>query len=134
MKTESFVLDSSALLTLIESEPGADYVEELLRKKHCIIPWLCLMEVQYISIQEHGESLAFNRYAALKSLPVKILWEIDEATLLKAASFKSAYRVSFADSIIAAFAYSQEAVLVHKDLEFEQLASEIRIYNLPYKK
>jgi predicted nucleic acid-binding protein len=41
--------------------------------------------------------------------------------------------VSLADACIAGLAKSKEAILVHKDPEFEQLDNEIAQLKLPYK-
>jgi predicted nucleic acid-binding protein len=122
------------MLTLIEDEPGASRVEELLREEETFLPWLALLEVHYISRQEQGQSEADRRYALMKQLPSKILWDMDEPTLLAASRFKASHRLSFADSLIAAFAKRQNAVLVHKDPEFEALADQVTLEALPYKK
>ena len=132
-KAELFLLDSSALLTLIEDEKGANRVEQVLRNKQTLIPWLCLMEVRYISLQEQGPNEADQRYALLKTLPSKILWEGNEAILLAAAHFKANHRLSLTDTIIAAYANENNAILLHKDPEYEVLKDDILLESLPYK-
>lgn len=72
MERKAYLLDTSALLSLIENEEGADRV-------------------------------------------------------------KASHRLSLADAIIAAFALRQNAVLVHKDPEYEALAGEVELEALPYK-
>ena len=133
MDPERYLLDSSALLTLIEDEPGADRVEEVLRSQRCLIPWLAVLEVVYVTQQEQGIDEAERRLALLEYLPGEILWEADVSILRTAASFKAAYRVSLADAVIAAFAKVQDAVLLNKDPEFEALEDKVTVENLPYK-
>lgn len=133
MSGESFVLDTSALLTLIEDEPGADRVAEVLTHEKVLLPWVVLLETVYISRQERGEPEAERRYALLKQLRADILWEADEPTLLAAARFKADQRVSLADAVIAAFAARHGAILLHKDPEYEPLAPALRQESLPYK-
>ncbi|MBI5017167.1 MAG: PIN domain-containing protein [Deltaproteobacteria bacterium] len=133
MSGDRYVLDTSALLTLIEDEPGADRVQQILAEEEVLIPWVVLLEAVYISRQERGEAEAERRYALLKQLRAVILWEVDEPTLLTAARFKADYRVSLADAMIAAFAARQSAVLLHKDPEYEPLSSTVRQDLLPYK-
>ena len=133
MANRPFVVDTSALLTLIEAEIGVERVEEVLRKEAILLPWPALTEVYYISQQESGRSEADRRFALLKQLPGRILWEADEAVALTAARFKAEYRVSFADAMIAAFASRNEATLLHKDPEFEVLADLVQLESLPYK-
>jgi predicted nucleic acid-binding protein len=133
MTLKSVLLDTSALLTLIEDEAGAARVEQVLRDGAAIIVWRSLLEVVYVTQQERGVSEAERRYALLKVLPVTLLWTIDEPILLIAARFKARYRVSFADALIAAYAAYHQATLLHKDPQFEALASELDIETLPYK-
>jgi predicted nucleic acid-binding protein len=131
--SDSFVLDTSALLSLIEGEQGADRVAAILRQETVWHPWLVLMETHYISLQERGRAEADVRYALLKQLPATILWEASESVLLTASRIKAHHRLSLADAIIAAFAHQLQATLVHKDPEYEVLSSEISLEALPFK-
>jgi predicted nucleic acid-binding protein len=134
VNSERYLLDTSALLTLIEDEAGADRVEQLLHQAEVWLPWLVLLEATYITQQEQGEAEADRRYALMKQLPITILWEVNEPTLLTAARLKAVHRVSLADAIIAAFAIQANAVLLHKDPEFEALAGQVTLEALPYQK
>jgi predicted nucleic acid-binding protein len=127
------LLDTSAVLTFLEDEYGAERVESLLRQEEIFLPYLVLLETYYITLQEQPQDVAEKRYALLKQLPATILWEVDEPTLLTAGRFKAFHRLSLADAIIAAFAQRQGAILVHKDPELEALAESIKQEFLPYK-
>ncbi len=133
MEDDRYVLDTSALLTLIEDEVGADRVEQVLSHSQVIMPWLVLLEAYYITQQEHGQAEADRRYALMKQLPASIVWEADEPILLTAARLKAIHRLSLADSIIAAFAVQRDAVLLHKDPEFEALSGQVALEAMPYK-
>lgn len=133
MARRDFVLDTSAILTLIEDENGADRVEEVIQEEQVVIPWMVLLEVHYISHQERGKAEADRRYALLKQLPCEIMWQNDESTVLTAASFKAQHKISLADSVIAAFARNRNAILLHKDRELEALSEIIELEALPYK-
>lgn len=133
MESKSYVLDSSALFALIENEDGAERVESILSEERAFLPCLALLEVHYITRQERGQGEADRRYALLRQLPCEILWQLDEPVLLTASRFKAAHRLSLADAMIAAFAQRQNAVLVHKDPEYEALAEEVELEALPYK-
>ncbi len=76
---------------------------------------------------------ANQRYALLKSLPSEILWETNEAILLAVAHFKASHHLSLADSIIAAYVSEHNAVLLHKDPEYEVLKNDVMLESLPYK-
>jgi predicted nucleic acid-binding protein len=129
----TYLLDSSALLTLIEGEPGADRVEHLLRNHPVLLPFVVLLEIYYLSLQEQSAEQANARYAMLKALDVTFLNEVTEPVLLRAAQVKARARLSLADAIIAAFAAVYGAILVHKDPEFEAVKDQLRLEALPYK-
>jgi predicted nucleic acid-binding protein len=129
-----YVLDTSAILTLLEDEEGAQRVESLLRREEMLLPFLTLLETYYITLQEQSEDVADQRYALLKQLPATILWNVDEPTLLTAGRLKASYHLSLADALIAAFAVRHRAVLVHKDPEMAALSKIVQVETLPYKK
>lgn len=130
---ELFLLDSSALLTLIEDEPGADRVEEVLRSQACCIPWLALLEVQYITQQGQGLDEAARRSALIECLPAEILWQANPLVPRAAATFKGIHRISLADAVIAGFARARSAILLHKDPEFSSLDGRILLEALPFE-
>ncbi len=134
MAGKSFVLDTSALMAFIEKEEGAERVRDILLSKSIIIPWLSILEIVYISQRELGEEEALTRYALLKKLDAKIIWDADEALLLNAARIKSTHSLSLADSVIAAITTQHNAILLHKDPEYEQLQDILDMEILPYKK
>jgi predicted nucleic acid-binding protein len=90
--------------------------------------------VVYITRRELGEEEALMRYALLKKINAKIIWNTDEALLLQAARIKSSHALSLADSVIAAIASQNNATLLHKDPEYEQLQGVVEMEILPYKK
>jgi len=76
--SELFLLDTSAVMTYIEDEEGADRVAEVMNNSRVLLPWTVLMEVYYITRQESGEGEALRRYALLKQSSLEILWDMDE--------------------------------------------------------
>ena len=133
MNPDRYLLDTSAILTLIEDEAGADRVEFILTHNEAIIPWVVLLETHYITLQEKGRAEADSRYAMLKQLPVTFINNINEPTLLTASRIKAWHRLSFADAIIAAIAVQQQAILLHKDPEYEAVVGQVSLEALPYK-
>lgn len=128
-----YLLDTSALLSFIEDEAGADVVERALEQPTTLLPWPVLLEAHYVTLREKGEAEAYRRSALVRQLAIKILWGMDESTLLTAARLKALHRLSLADAIIAAFALLNDAVLLHKDPEFDALAGAVPMEALPYK-
>jgi predicted nucleic acid-binding protein len=90
------------------------------------------MELHYITLREQGEDLAAHLVSLVKSWPVRWIYP-DERMFLFAGRIKAFHRLSFADAVIASLAKLHEAVLVHKDPEFETLADEVSLLRLPYK-
>ena len=128
-----YLLDTSALLTLIGDEEGADRVQEIIEADEAVVPWMALLEVHYITRQGRGLREADLRYAQIQQLPVRLLLEMDEPTLLTASRFKAEYPLSLADALIAASASLHDCVLLHKDPEYESLSEQIEQELLPYK-
>lgn len=128
---KKFVLDTSALFSLVEDEAGKERVAQILQKEEFILPFITLLEIHYITQQEQGLPEADRRYAVLKQS--NVLWSFDEPTLLTAARLKAENHISMADSMIAAIAIQNNAILVHKDPEYEGLIGELEIETLPYK-
>ena len=134
MSVKRYLMDTSALLTLIEDEPGADRVKEIFRREQVILPWVALMEVYYMTLQEHGQQEAETRFAMLRHSSAEIIWNMDEATVIRAGRIKAANKVPFADSVISSLAIQTESILVHKDPEYEALEGQVEMESLPYKK
>jgi len=132
-----YVLDTSAWLTLIEDETGADSVEELIAKARAgeivvLVSFMSFMEVYYITMQERDRNEAQARVDLMAALPG--LRVDSTATLgLLAGKLKAKHRLSVADAWIAALAQERNATLVHKDPEFEQVEATVKVLKLPYK-
>ena len=134
---ERYVLDTSAIFAFTDNEEGADAVERLLEaaRAHQYVLDVCaisLMELAYITQREQDEDAAARLLAVVKAWPVAWVYP-DEKTLLQAAKLKATHRLSVADALIAAVAKLSQATLVHKDPEFETLATEVRLLSLPFK-
>jgi len=134
----NYVLDTSALLAYIENEDGADEIGTLLmnaldgRDEISILTVSCI-EVYYISIQEQGDIIARDRLRLIEDLPI-VLEPLDEKLIRTIGDFKATNAMSFADSCIAGLAKFKDAILVHKDPEFEQIEDDVKQYKLKYKK
>ena len=134
---ESVVLDTSAVLAYVDDEDGAEVVGDLLRagqRGEVILyaSFVTLTEIRYITIQEKDESSADYVVGLVKSWPLIWIYP-DETQCLLAARYKAEYRISLADSFVAAAASLRDATLVHKDPEFDPMGEELRLRALPFK-
>nr|VFJ60860.1 MAG: Predicted nucleic acid-binding protein, contains PIN domain [Candidatus Kentron sp. DK] len=139
-----YVFDTSALLSYIEDEEGAETIADLLGKAldgeiSIFISTITAIEFFSASVKKQGWAVAKERLEQMEDLPLieeplnsnfrKIIGEmqfeiIDEITAVK--------RLDFADSCIAGLARSKNAVLVHKDRHFKSVEDEIEQLALPY--
>lgn len=122
----AYVLDTSALLTLRDDEPGADRVAQLLAaaqrgEAQVLGCFVSLMEVLYRVWRDENETAGRLAYEQCLGLPMEWVHESPEL-LVKAAEFKARHPLSMADAWIAACAALAHATLVHKDPEFSALA------------
>ena len=135
MRVNGFLLDTSALLTLRDDEPGADRVFELLQAAAsgvypCYGCFISLMEVYYRVWKDEGKEAGRSAYETCLDLP--LIWIHESPELLeRAAEIKACFPLSLADAWIAAAALEQDVPLVHKDPEFEKvqgLQQEVLMY------
>lgn len=132
-----YVFDTSAWLTLIEDEPGAEVVQNVLERTvsgniKIYVSFMSFMEVFYISLQEREIEEAQIRIRLMESLPIKRV-ESTASLSIAAAKLKANYRLSVADAWIAALTKERNATLVHKDPEFDQIEDNFKVLQLPYK-
>lgn len=120
-----FVLDTSAILALRGDEEGADRVEQILRRAkdgraRVLLSFMSRMEILYRVTADEDEEQARSALRLLESSGIR--WITCEAEILEAAArIKAGGGLSVADAWIAATALRHEAILVHKDPEFERL-------------
>ncbi|OGC03505.1 hypothetical protein A2276_01155 [candidate division WOR-1 bacterium RIFOXYA12_FULL_43_27] len=128
-----YVLDTSAIFCLKDNAPGAEKVEKILEGQNKIYAsFMSYMEYLYIVLMRMGEEQARADYLKLTMLPIEVV-ESNEELRFAAAELKANHQVSLADAWIAATAQQLNAVLVHRDPEFEALNKQIECLVLPYK-
>jgi ribonuclease VapC len=131
------VLDTSAVIAFLCDEEGADVIENCLRQAakgalRVFISFATLAEVFASATKKEGTDRAEFYVAVIKTWPIRWIHSSEELCL-SAGTVKAKYRVSFADAFIAATAMQLNAVLIHKDPEFEALKPILRTEPLPSK-
>ena len=117
----AFCLDTSAILTLRDDEPGAERVAMVLEGPDpCFACFITRMEVLYRVWKDEGERSGRLAYEQLQSLPIQWV-DQTEPLLLEASRIKASHPLSVADAWIAATALLSQATLLHKDPEFEAI-------------
>jgi predicted nucleic acid-binding protein len=131
--TDSYVFDTSALLTLWNDEEGADLLENLLREGvEVYVSFMTYMEGRYRIWKNAGkeESDEFAKYVDL--LPLKRT-DLTDSIFEKAIEIKATKSLSVCDSWIIATAICLDSTLIHKDPEFEQVKALVKLQALPFK-
>ncbi len=112
---QKYVLDSFAVIAYFENEPGAEIVDDLIRR----VPQNALLylsiinfgEIAYDAEREHGDEALRKRLDDVRALPIAFV-DVDEKTVLAAAHVKANYRVSYADAFAIALAQELNATVI----------------------
>ncbi len=137
MSVADVVLDTSAIFSLLRDEPGSDFVEARLKeagagKARLVASFVSLTEIFYNTMQLADKTRANELLAIVQGWPVEFIYP-DEALCLAAGEIKALFPLSLADAFVAATAREANAVLLHKDPEFESLRGTVKLKALPYK-
>lgn len=133
-ESETYVLDSYALLAFLGGEEGNETVQALLRraeKGECrvAISLINLGEVLYITERERSLKSAQEVLALVEQLPIELL-DVTRETVLAAAHIKARYPLAYADAFAVAAAQALDASLLTGDPEFEAVKGEVEIIAL----
>jgi ribonuclease VapC len=128
---DGLVFDSWAVIALFQNEAPAERIKQLLaessRLNNAWISSVNLGEAWYMLVRKHSVGLADYAIAELDRIGLERV-DIDWPMVMQAASYKSRYKISYADAFAAALAKQRNAELVTGDPEFRTLASEISIH------
>nr|VFJ64462.1 MAG: hypothetical protein BECKDK2373B_GA0170837_113710 [Candidatus Kentron sp. DK] len=84
-------------------------------------------------MQRQDKTIAKRRLELIDSMPL-IVESLTPDLCRTIGEIKATKPMSFADCCIAGLSKTKNAILVHKDPEFESVEDEIRQLKLPYKK
>jgi len=134
-KPAAYVLDSFALLTHLQAEPGGARVKTILakaKKNQATIDLSIINygEAIYITERERGLTAAQNLIAVVDQLPITIV-DADRKLTFAAAHLKAHYPIAYADAFALALAQQQQAILLTGDPEFRQVEHLVTIEWLP---
>jgi predicted nucleic acid-binding protein len=136
-----YVLDTSAILSVLYHEDGANQVMEVLdgarsqpfgTRTDVLVPFVALMEVEYQLLHRLSSREVEEVLIIVESWPIRV-HESTPEWRHQAARVKATSRLSVADAWIASLAILRQGELVHKDPEFDQVAG-LKVLRLPYKK
>ena len=136
-----YVLDTSAVLAVLKEELENERVVDVLRRAErgsdeVLLPFVVSMEVRYKLLRESmiattlTESDVTHWLGVVQAWPIRRI-ESDLEWGEEASNIKARGRISLADAWVAALALRHDAVLVHKDPEFDAV-QDLRHLRLPY--
>ena len=130
-----FVLDTSAVIALLDREPEHERVAAILNDAGTsatpvLLPFIVLMEVEYRHFRTLTEDKAEYWTNVVLGWPVR-LEESTPEWRREAALVKARGGLSLPDSWVAALALLHDAELVHKDPEFDDVPG-LKAIRLPY--
>lgn len=130
-------LDTSAIFCALNREEGVEIVRRHLLSANrgtveVYASFVTRTEIYYLTMQIHGEAAARRIMGLVDANAIN--WVESTPSLCEAAArLKAGHRISLADAFVAATTLQLGARLVHKDPEFESLASLVSLETLPYK-
>lgn len=129
--SSQYVLDSFAILALLQKEQGHERVFEILDESkkgtsQVMMTWVNVGEVVY-TIQRRWDK--FKVHKVLANLETSNIEFVDagQELSLKAADYKASFPIAYADAFAAALADMNAFVLVTGDPEFKMLEERISI-------
>lgn len=123
------VLDAWAILSWLKGEyPAANRVREVFLsaergKTELFVCMINLGEVYYRVFKLLGEKKADAILNDIKLVPIKIISATDDL-VIKSASLKAKFSISYADAFAMAAALGKGAVLLTGDNDFEEIAEK----------
>jgi len=132
---DAWVLDSFAVLALLQEEAGSDKVLTVLQaaqagSSRVMMTWVNVGEVVYIVERRWGREKVHQILGMLEATALEIT-DVDRDLALGAAAIKAKNPVAYADAFAAALAVREDATLITGDPEFQSLEDIVRIRWLP---
>ncbi len=130
-----YVLDSFALLALVQGEPGAARVQGLLSQAQSgaarlFMTTVNLCETLYVTYRRRGPDGLVTVLNLTADLPIEVV-AADLTLAVTAARMKAVLPISLADCFAAALALHQQAPVLTGDPDFQRLAGQLRVEWLP---
>lgn len=127
----NYVLDSYAIMAMLNKESGAMRVKALLQASEnndvtLSMSMINLGELAYIIDRRWGSKKVQDILAYLEETPIHMV-EASKERIFAAAYIKAHHPMSYADAFAAALAQEIDGILLTGDPEFQSLADQIHI-------
>jgi predicted nucleic acid-binding protein len=128
---EKLVLDSFALISLFNKEPGWQTVQKCLyelqaKGERALLCWINWGEVYYVIARRAGRAKALETIHLIEQLPIELV-DVDSQLVKSAADVKCDHSLSYADAFCIATAIRWQGVILTSDPEFATVSQLVRI-------
>lgn len=125
----NFVLDSYAILAVLEDEPGADFITELITGEGSVayMSAVNLGEVYYVICRRHGLEVAEEVLNGLMQEDSLVLTEASWPRIKEAARIKAGGGLSYADAFVLQLSFEFSAAVVTGNPEIRTKAEKLGI-------
>lgn len=125
------VLDASAVMTLFESRPGVEIIEETIKlamsaQNELLMSVVNWGEVYYSSWRTNGRDAAARVIAEIAQLPIHLV-DVNLQQARVAAEFTALRKIPYADAFVAALAKEYQASILTADKDFSRIRDEVDI-------
>ncbi|MGB9867953.1 MAG: type II toxin-antitoxin system VapC family toxin [Bacillota bacterium] len=129
MKPRRFVFDSYAVLALVEDEPGAKVVAEIVADEaaELYMSAISLGEVYYVVFRRHGEAAAEEVVRSVMEEEFLTIAEASWRRVKEAARIKAAGGLSYADAFVLELSLELGAPVVTGDPEIQAAAGGLGV-------
>jgi len=134
--SDRFVLDACALIAYFNDETGADKAEHLISRalREEVVLYAAsinVYEVYYDALRRGSPGKAEELLSDIYAMPLTIVEEVDRPLMRHAGFFKTAHKISRADSIALALSKQLDAQLVttdHHEFDDVERSGEVRFF------
>jgi predicted nucleic acid-binding protein len=116
-----YVLDACALIAAVFAEKGGHSVKDLIdaaQRSECDV-FMCninLLEVYYGVLRDIGSQHAEEILESVRASSIHVVGALDDERIFREAGrIKASYKLSLADSVVIAYAASENCILVTSD-------------------
>lgn len=124
-----YVLDTYAILAVVEGEWGAERVVKILTDQHSrlFLSVINLGEAYYILLRRKGEEIADEVVNSIFAEEFLILVDASWPKVRNAAKVKSRGGLSYADSFVVSLVLEMKAPIITGDPEIKKVADELNV-------
>jgi predicted nucleic acid-binding protein len=129
LNPKKFVLDSYAILALVEDEPGAQVVADIILDESAepCLSIVSLGEVYYIAMRRQGEAAAEEIIRGVRQEDRLVIAEASWPRVKDAARIKAGGGLAYADAFVLGLAQEFAASLVTGDPELRIAAARFGV-------